>query len=99
MRIIPAIDIIDGKCVRLTQGDYDQKVYADDPLEMARAFEDHGAQYLHVVDLDGPKPNRLSASVFWNVTTKPLKIDFGGGLKSNEDLRSPLSLAQIQEEV
>ena len=54
MRIIPAIDIIDGKCVRLTQGDYGtKKVYHDDPLEMARVFQDHGVRYLHLVDLDG----------------------------------------------
>lgn len=90
MRIIPAIDIIDGKCVRLTQGDYEQKkVYADDPLEMARAFEDHGAQYLHVVDLDGAKAQSIvNYRILERIASKTdLKIDFGGGLKSNEDLR------------
>ena len=90
MRIIPAIDIIDGKCVRLTQGDYEQKkVYADDPLEMAKAFEDHGAQYLHVVDLDGAKAQSIvNYRILERIASKTqLKIDFGGGLKSNEDLR------------
>ena len=56
MRIIPAIDIIDGKCVRLTKGDYNtKKVYNEDPLEVAKAFEDAGIQFLHLVDLDGAK--------------------------------------------
>lgn len=90
MRIIPAIDIIEGKCVRLTQGDYEQKkVYADDPLEMAKAFEDHGAQYLHVVDLDGAKAQSIvNYRILERIASKTqLKIDFGGGLKSNEDLR------------
>ncbi len=60
MRIIPAIDIIEGKCVRLTQGDYDQKtVYNEDPLEVAKEFEDHGIHYLHLVDLDGAKSSRI----------------------------------------
>ena len=90
MRIIPAIDIIDGKCVRLTQGDYKQKkVYADDPLEMAKAFEEHGAQYIHVVDLDGAKAQSIiNYRILERIASKTqLKIDFGGGLKSNEDLR------------
>lgn len=90
MRIIPAIDIIDGKCVRLTQGDYEQKkVYADDPLEMAKAFEEHGAQYIHVVDLDGAKAQSIiNYRILERIASKTqLKIDFGGGLKSNEDLR------------
>ena len=90
MRIIPAIDIIDGKCVRLTKGDYaTKKVYNEDPLEVAKQFEDHGIDYLHLVDLDGAKSKHIVnykvLEVLANRTS--LKIDFGGGLKSNEDLR------------
>lgn len=90
MRIIPAIDLIDGKCVRLTQGDYAQKkIYNEDPLEVAKSFEGVGIQYLHLVDLDGAKAKHI---VNWRVLEKiatktSLKIDFGGGLKSDEDLR------------
>ena len=90
MRILPAIDIIDGKCVRLTQGDYQKKkIYADDPLEMAKAFQDHGIQYLHLVDLDGAKAQSIiNYKVLERIAAKTdLKIDFGGGLKSDEDLR------------
>lgn len=90
MYIIPAIDIIDGKCVRLTQGDYTQKkVYNEDPLEVAKAFEDAGIQRLHLVDLDGARAKRI---VNYRVLERiaghtGLHIDFGGGLKSDEDLR------------
>lgn len=90
MKIIPAIDIIDGKCVRLSQGDYAQKtVYNEDPLEVAKEFEDHGIRYLHLVDLDGAKSSKV---VNWNVleriaTKTNLHIDFGGGVKSDEDIR------------
>lgn len=89
MRIIPAIDIIAGKAVRLSQGDYNQKkVYNEDPLEVAKTFEGEGLQYLHLVDLDGAKAGSI---VNWKVLEKiaaktGLTIDFGGGLKSDKDL-------------
>ncbi|AJR04256.1 1-(5-phosphoribosyl)-5-[(5-phosphoribosylamino)methylideneamino]imidazole-4-carboxamide isomerase [Siansivirga zeaxanthinifaciens] len=89
MRIIPAIDIIDGKCVRLTKGDYDtKKIYNENPLEVAKMFEDAGIQYLHLVDLDGAKAQHIvNYKVLEQITSKTnLKIDFGGGLKTNEDL-------------
>lgn len=89
MYIIPAIDIIDGKCVRLTQGDYAQKkVYNEDPLEVAKAFEDAGIQRLHLVDLDGAKAKRIvNHKVLERIAGQTqLHIDFGGGLKSDEDL-------------
>jgi len=90
MRIIPAIDIIDGQCVRLTKGDYDtKKVYNENPVEVAKAFEGAGIEHLHVVDLDGAKASHIvNYKVLESIATKTkLKIDFGGGLKSNEDLR------------
>jgi len=90
MRIIPAIDIIDGKCVRLSKGDYDtKKIYNEHPLEVAKEFEDHGIQYLHLVDLDGAKSKHIvNHRVLEEIASKTnLKIDFGGGLKSDEDLR------------
>ena len=90
MRIIPAIDIIEGKCVRLTKGDYStQKTYNENPLEVAKAFEAHGIQYLHLVDLDGAKSKHIvNHKVLETLAGKTqLKIDFGGGLKSDEDLR------------
>ena len=90
MRIIPAIDIIDGKCVRLSKGDYStQKTYNEDPLEVAKAFENQGIEYLHLVDLDGAKSKHIvNHKVLETIATKTnLKIDFGGGLKSDEDLR------------
>ena len=90
MRIIPAIDIIDGKCVRLSKGDYStQKTYNEHPLEVAKAFEDHGIEYLHLVDLDGAKSKHIvNYKILEEIATKTqLKIDFGGGLKSDEDLR------------
>jgi phosphoribosylformimino-5-aminoimidazole carboxamide ribotide isomerase len=89
MRIIPAIDIIDGKCVRLAKGDYStKKVYNENPLEVAKAFEASGVQYLHVVDLDGAKASHIvNYKVLEQIASKTsLKIDFGGGLKTNEDL-------------
>lgn len=88
--IIPAIDVIDGKCVRLTKGDYNLKtVYAEDPLEVARMMEDAGCKRLHLVDLDGAKSSHI---VNYHVLERiangtNLVIDFGGGLKSDEDLR------------
>jgi phosphoribosylformimino-5-aminoimidazole carboxamide ribotide isomerase len=90
MRVIPAIDIIGGKCVRLSQGDYNtKKVYNENPLEVALEFEAHGVQHLHLVDLDGAKAKHIvNYKVLEAIATKTnLKIDFGGGLKSNEDLK------------
>lgn len=89
MRIIPAIDIIDGKCVRLTKGDYNtKKIYNENPLEVATAFEAAGIEYLHVVDLDGAKASQIiNYKVLEQIASKTnLKIDFGGGLKSDKDL-------------
>ena len=90
MHIIPAIDIIDGKCVRLTQGDYAQKkIYNEDPLEVAKSYEDAGLTRLHLVDLDGAKAGHIvNFRVLERLTTKTsLHIDFGGGLKSDADLK------------
>jgi phosphoribosylformimino-5-aminoimidazole carboxamide ribotide isomerase len=89
MRIIPAIDIIDGKCVRLTKGDYStKKIYNENPLEVAKEFEAAGIEYLHVVDLDGAKASKIiNHKVLELIASKTnLKIDFGGGLKSDKDL-------------
>lgn len=89
MRIIPAIDIIDGKCVRLSKGDYStKKIYNENPLEVAKAFEAHGIQYLHLVDLDGAKSKHIvNYKVLETIALKTnLQIDFGGGLKSGDDL-------------
>lgn len=89
MRIIPAIDIIEGKCVRLTKGDYNtKKVYNENPVEIAKQFEGAGIQYLHVVDLDGAKASHIvNYKVLEQIASRTsLKIDFGGGLKSDEDL-------------
>ncbi len=90
MRIIPAIDIIEGKCVRLSKGDYDsKKIYNENPLEVAKEFEDHGIHYLHLVDLDGAKSKHIvNHKVLEQIAAKTnLKIDFGGGLKTDDDLR------------
>ncbi len=90
MKIIPAIDIINGKCVRLTQGDYaQQKIYNENPLDVAKEFEAAGLQYLHVVDLDGAKGGKVTNwSVIEALTTKTtLAIDFGGGVKTQEELQ------------
>lgn len=90
MRIIPAIDIINGKCVRLTKGDYStQKTYSENPLEIAKMFEDNGIEYLHLVDLDGAKSkNIINHKVLYEIATNTsLKIDFGGGIKSDDDAR------------
>lgn len=89
MRIIPAIDILNGKCVRLTKGDYNtQKIYNENPLEVAKYFEDNGIQYLHLVDLDGAKSNQIiNHKVLYEIASKTnLTIDFGGGLKRRKDL-------------
>ena len=91
MQIIPAIDLIDGKCVRLTEGDYAQKkIYNEDPLEVAKAFEGIGLMRLHLVDLDGAKAGEV---VNWKVLEKianqtSLKIDFGGGIKKEATLKT-----------
>lgn len=90
MRIIPAIDIIEGNCVRLTKGDYStKKIYNENPLEVAKELEDNGIQYLHLVDLDGAKSKRIiNNKTLESIASQTnLKIDFGGGLKSNDDLR------------
>ena len=89
MQIIPAIDIIEGKCVRLTQGDYSQKkIYNEHPLEVAQQFEDAGLQRLHLVDLDGAKAGAVrNWKVLETLTSKTsLQIDFGGGIKTENDL-------------
>lgn len=93
MQIIPAIDIIEGKCVRLTEGDYAQKkIYNENPLEVAKAFEGIGLMRLHLVDLDGAKAGEV---VNWKVLEKianntKLKIDFGGGIKTEASLKTVL---------
>ncbi len=89
MRIIPAIDILNGKCVRLNKGDYaTQKIYNENPLEVAKYFVDNGIQYLHLVDLDGAKSSQIiNHKVLYEIASKTnLKIDFGGGLKQRKDL-------------
>ncbi len=90
MILIPAIDIINGKCVRLSKGDYNRKtVYADDPLEMAKMFEDWGLKHLHLVDLDGAKASHIvNRDVLEKIASQTsLIIDFGGGVKTDEDIR------------
>jgi phosphoribosylformimino-5-aminoimidazole carboxamide ribotide isomerase len=93
MQIIPAIDIIEGKCVRLTEGDYAQKkIYNEDPLEVAKQFEGAGLMRLHLVDLDGAKAGKV---INWKVLEKianktRLKIDFGGGIKTEATLKTVL---------
>lgn len=90
MRIIPAIDIIDGKCVRLTQGDYAQKkIYNENPVDVAKSFQDAGLQYLHLVDLDGAKAGKVTN---WKVaeaiaSQTKLDVDFGGGIKTEEEIK------------
>jgi len=91
IELIPAVDLIGGKCVRLTQGDYAQRtVYADDPVEMAKRFEGIGLRRLHLVDLDGAKAGRLvNLSVLEKIArATSLLIDFGGGIKTQDDLRA-----------
>jgi phosphoribosylformimino-5-aminoimidazole carboxamide ribotide isomerase len=99
MRIIPAIDIIDGKCVRLSQGNYnDKKIYNENPTEVAKAFEQAGFKYLHLVDLDGAKAGQVKN---WKVvesvsSNTSLAIDFGGGIKSREEIERLFSLGVKQ---
>ena len=90
MRIIVALDIIGGKCVRLTRGDFNtKKVYNEDPLEVAKQVEDNGIIFLHLVDLDGAKNKKIeNIKVLEDISRKTtLKIDFGGGIRSDEDIR------------
>jgi phosphoribosylformimino-5-aminoimidazole carboxamide ribotide isomerase len=90
MRIIIALDIIDGKCVRLTKGDYGtKKIYNVNPLEIAKEVEDNGIKYMHVVDLDGAKNKKITNyKVLEQITSKTnLSIDFGGGIRTDEDIR------------
>ena len=90
MRIIPAIDIIDGNCVRLTKGDFrTKKIYSENPLDVAKEFEDNGIEFLHLVDLDGAKSKRIInyKTLELIASNTNLKIDFGGGLKSDNDLK------------
>ena len=90
MKIIPAIDIIDGKCVRLSKGDYDSKIiYNENPLEVAKLFEDNGFNYLHIVDLDGAKSSKVvNFDILESISKNTnLKIDFGGGVKSTDDFK------------
>lgn len=99
MRIIPAIDIIDGKCVRLSQGDYNRKkIYNENPLEVAKSFEDAGIKHLHLVDLDGAKSQQIiNRGVLEEIcNTTSLLVDFGGGVKSTEDVSIALDAGANQ---
>lgn len=99
MYIIPAIDTIDGKCVRLTQGDYNQKKeYHDSPLEMAKRFEDAGIKRLHLVDLDGAKAKKIiNSDVLKSIASgTSLQVDFGGGVQSYEDIALAFELGAHQ---
>ncbi len=99
MKIIPAIDIINGQCVRLTQGDYEQKkVYNNNPLEVALEFEGAGIKYLHVVDLDGAKAGSIQNFTIIEKLVKEtqLRIDVGGGIKTEGDIRRLLNLGVAQ---
>jgi len=94
MKIIPAIDIIDGKCVRLSKGDYStKKIYSEDPVETAKEFESFGIQFLHLVDLDGAKSKHIvNQKVLENIARETsLHIDFGGGLKTGNDIEIAFS--------
>ena len=93
IELIPAIDIIDGKCVRLTQGDYSQKKeYSDSPVDIAKEFDENGVRRLHLVDLDGAKSNHVvNLKVLEGIkSSTSLIVDFGGGVKSDEDLRQSI---------
>lgn len=99
MIIIPAIDIIDGQCVRLTKGAYDTKtVYSDSPVEVAKCFEGAGLTHLHVVDLDGARAkNIVNAKVLEAIATQTnLQVDFGGGIKSERDLQTAFDCGATQ---
>jgi len=99
MKIIPAIDIIDGKCVRLSKGDYNtKKIYNENPLEVAKEFEDFGIRFLHLVDLDGAKSKHIvNQKVLETLASKTsLHIDFGGGLKSEKDIETAFNCGAKQ---
>lgn len=99
MRIIPAIDIINGKAVRLSKGDYaTSKVYNEDPLEVAKAFEASGIKYLHLVDLDGAKAGKIiNHAILEKIASNTkLKMDFGGGLQSTKDVEMAFSAGANQ---
>lgn len=99
MKIIPAIDIIDGKCVRLSKGDYGTvKVYNENPLEVAKEFEASGIQFLHLVDLDGAKSRHIVNHKILETIAREtaLKIDFGGGLKTSEDIETAFNAGAEQ---
>jgi phosphoribosylformimino-5-aminoimidazole carboxamide ribotide isomerase len=99
MRIIIALDIIDGKCVRLTRGDYDtKKIYNVNPLEIAKQVEDSGISHIHLVDLDGAKNKKITNyKVLEMLSGKTsLKIDFGGGIRSDEDIRIAFNSGALQ---
>ncbi|MDG1476784.1 MAG: HisA/HisF-related TIM barrel protein, partial [Vicingaceae bacterium] len=99
MRIIPAIDIIDGKCVRLSKGDYNtKKIYNENPLEVAKEFEANGIKYLHVVDLDGAKSKHIvNYNILENIASKTnLVVDFGGGIKTDKDIETAFNSGAAQ---
>ena len=99
MILVPAIDIINGQCVRLTKGDYDtKKVYNESPVEVAKAFEGAGLTHVHVVDLDGARDKHIiNAKVLEAIATKTnLSVDFGGGIKSAEDLKTAFDCGAAQ---
>lgn len=99
MRIIVALDIIDGKCVRLTRGDFStSKVYSEDPVDIARQVEDHGLKYLHLVDLDGARNRRIvNYRILEQISSSTsLNIDFGGGIRTTDDLRKVFSSGAAQ---
>ena len=99
MKVIPAIDIIDGKCVRLSKGDYDtKKIYHENPLDIAKEYEAHGIQYLHLVDLDGAKAKTIKNLKTLEMLTSQtdLIIDFGGGIKTRESLENAFNAGANQ---
>lgn len=99
MRIIPAIDIINGQCVRLTKGDYSQKtVYSANPVDVAKSFEDAGIEFLHLVDLDGARSGSIvNLRVLEKVCNQTqLKVDFGGGVKSDESVQDAFNAGANQ---
>jgi phosphoribosylformimino-5-aminoimidazole carboxamide ribotide isomerase len=99
MRIIPAIDLMNGKCVRLSAGNFSQStIYHDDPVDVAKRFEDNGLKYLHLVDLDGAKAgNILNLHVLNQISNQTnLVIDFGGGVQTNEDIQSAFDAGAAQ---
>ena len=94
--LIPAIDIIDGKCVRLTKGDYGSKtVYSGSPVDIAKMFEQAGMKRLHVVDLDGAKSRHVvNVDVLRSITLQTgLEVDFGGGIKTDDDIMKAMARA------